>query len=174
MATDDGGGGERKFEGAGAALEFAIWSLDQQQQALRDFDAKSERALTLAVAILAISAAASTFFLGADAIAASNRIMWLLASLALLLIFLAITWFSFHSQTALSMHLGPEGEHLLAISAEYTDLRTRQWLAEDIYRSINHNESVIATKSKRYKRLALAVLLEAIVAVAAIAAAVAA
>ena len=173
MTTDDGGG-ERNFGGAGAALEFAIWSLDQQQQALRDFDAKSERALTLAVAILAISAAASTFFLGADAPGVSNRIMWLLASGILLLSFLAIIWLSFRSQTALSMHLGPEGEHLLAISAEHTDPRTRQWLAEDIYRSIEYNESVIATKSKRYKRLALAVMLEAIVAGAAIAAAVAA
>ena len=72
------------------------------------------------------------------------------------------------------MHLGPDGEHLLAISAGHTDLRTRQWLAENVYRSIEHNESVIATRSRRYKMLAYAVLAEALAAGAAIAVAVAA
>ena len=172
MATD-GGGDEREFEGAGAALEFAIWGLDEQMLAIRTTDAKSERAITLAVAILAISAAASTF-LEADTPDVSNRIMWVLAFGTLILTFLAITWLSFRSQAALSMHLGPDGEHLLAISAEHTDRRTRQWLAEDVYRSIEHNESVFATKSKRYKRLAIAVLVEAIAAGAVIATAVAA
>ena len=172
--TTDGGGGDREFEGAGAALEFAIWSLDQQQQALRDFDAKSERALTLAVAILAIFSAASTFFLGADGFAASNRLPWLAASAALFLIFFAVAGLFFRSQAALGMYLGPDGEHLLAISAEHTDLRTRQWLAENVYRSIEHNESVIATRSRRYKMLAFAVLAEALAAGAAIAVAVAA
>jgi len=176
MTSDDGGRGPN-FEGAGAALEFARWGLVQQQQALRGFDAKSERALTLAVAILAIFSAASTFFLGADTFfrgadtfGVSNRLPWLIASGALLLSFFAVAGLFFHSQAAISMHLGPDGEHLLEISAAHTDLRTRQWLAENIYQSIENNEGAIATRSRRYKRLAFAVLVEALAAGVAIAA----
>ena len=172
--TGGEGGRERNFEGAGAALEFALWGLGQQQQALRGFDAKSERALTLGVAILAIFSAASTFFLGADTFGVSNRLPWLVASAALFLSFFAVAGLFFHSQAAISMHLGPDGEHLLAISAEHTDLRTRQWLAESIYQSMENNEGVIATRSRRYKRLAFAVLVEALAAGVAIAAAVSA
>lgn len=169
MISDEGGR-ERNFKGAGAALEFALWSLDQQQQALRGFDGKSERALTLAVAILAVYAAASTIFPGADMSAVSNRPQWLIVSLVLIVIFPIVIFLFFHSQAALSIHLGPDGEYLLAISAENTDLRTRQWLAENIYQSIDHNEGVIATRSRRYKWLAYAVLAEALTASVAIAA----
>ncbi len=162
--TSDEGGRERNFKGAGAALEFALWSLDQQQQTFRGFDGKSERALTLAVAILAVYAAASTTFPGADMSAVSNRPLWLIVSLVLFVIFFAIAGIFFHSQAALCIHLGPGGEYLLAISAKNTDLRTRQWLAENIYQSIDHNEGVIATRGRRYKWLAYALLAEAIVA----------
>ena len=65
------------------------------------------------------------------------------------------------------MHPGPDGEHLPAIFAGHTDLRTRRWLAENV-------EGAIATRSRRYKRLAFAVLVEALAAGVAIAAGVSA
>ena len=88
----------------------------------------------------------------------------------MLLGFFAVADLFFRSQAAIGMHPGPDGEHLPTIFAGHTDLRTRQWLAENVHQSIENNEGVIATRSRRYKRLAFAVLVEALAAGVAIAA----
>ena len=40
--------GEQGFDGAGAALEHAVWSLSDQVRTIERTDGKSERAITIA------------------------------------------------------------------------------------------------------------------------------
>ena len=49
--------GDAQFSGASAALDFAVWSLTDQMRAIETTDAKSERALTVAMAVIACSRA---------------------------------------------------------------------------------------------------------------------
>ena len=152
---------EPGFEGARAALEFATWSLNEQLEAIRQIDTKSQRVFTLAVAILVLLSGAGTLPL-------SDRPEWPIQSVVAggitVLFFIVAVWFFFHAQAATDLYLGPKGAHLLAIFAAQPDLRTRQWLAESIYGSIEHNAQLIHAKSKRYVRLTVAVLAEAILA----------
>ena len=159
MTTGEAGG-EPRFEGASAALEFAIWSLDEQLRTIKDIDAKAERALTLAVAILALFSGASTFQWGG----LSDQ-WWLIAAAGVVIsIFLIAVLFFFRCQEYANLYLGPDGARLLRVSADQGDLRTKQWMAETIFRSIEANTERILTKNARYKRLTAAVIAEAIAA----------
>ena len=50
-----------KYEGAAAALEFAMWSLDDQIRTIERTDGKSERAITLGITVVALFSGALTF-----------------------------------------------------------------------------------------------------------------
>lgn len=158
MATNDSQ--QTEYAGAAAALEFALWSLDEQLRTIKDIDAKAERALTLAVAILALFSGASTFGWGD---ATDQLRLAAIAAVVIAFFVLAVMLF-FRCQEAANLHLGPDGRGLLALSTEHGELRVRQWLAEHIYRSIESNRSLIYTKNRRYLHLAYAVMGEAIVA----------
>ena len=147
-----------KYEGAAAALEFAMWSLDEQLQTIKDIDARAERALTLAVAILALFSGASTFQWGG-----LGERWWLLAPAAVVIgVFLTAVLLFFRCQEAANLHLGPDSRRLLALSADRGEGPVRQWLAEHIYHSVGLNAELMLTKNKRYKHLAYAVMAEAI------------
>ncbi len=159
MATDDSEQ-HLEYEGAGAALEFALWSLDEQLQTIKNIDAKAERALTLAVAVLALFSGASTFQLSGG----SNQ-WWLVAAAAVVIgIFLIAVLLFFRCQEFANLYLGPDGARLLRVSADNAELRARQWMAESIFWSVEANAERIETKDRRYKRLAAAVIAEAIAA----------
>ena len=147
-----------EYEGAGAALEFAIWSLDEQLQTIKDIDAKAERALTLAVAILALFSGASTFQWGGV-----SEPWWLLAPAAVVIgVFLCAVLLFFRCQEAANLHLGPDSRRLLVLSADRGEGPVRQWLAEHVYHSVERNAALTLTKNRRYKYLAYAVMAEAI------------
>lgn len=132
MTTDDVGG-EREFEGAGAALEFAIWGLSDQVRTIERTDAKSERAMTLAVAIFALFSGALTFQLDSP-----GRLATVVASVAAISVagcFVLAVWLFFRSYAAINWHLGPESERLLEVSSEHAEPRVRLWLAEQILAS---------------------------------------
>ena len=149
-----------EYEGAGAALEFAMWGLDEQLQTIKDIDAKAERALTLAVAILALFSGASTFQWGGV-----SEPWWLVAAAGVVLaIFLVAVASFFRCQEAANLYLGPDGARLLGVSADQPGPRTRQWMAEVIFRAVAANSQWVDTKDRRYKRLAAAVISEAIAA----------
>lgn len=151
---------QSEYGGAGAALEFALWSLNEQLQTIKEIDAKSERALTLAVAILALFSGAVTLQWGE----ATDQLR--LATVAVVVIgtFLLAVVLFFRSQEASNLHLGPDGGRLLAISVEQSEDRVRQWVAEHLYRSIEGNRDLVHTKNRRYRHLAYAVITEAVVA----------
>ena len=153
-----------EYGGAGAALEFALWSLNEQLQTIKDIDAKAERALTLAVAILALFSGASTFQLGGV-----GQQSWLVAAAAVVVgVFLLAVVLFFRCQDLANLYLGPNGQRLLRVSAENADLRARQWMAESIFWSVEANVERIETKNRRYRRLAAAVIAEAVSATVAI------
>lgn len=153
-----------EYGGGGAALEFALWSLDEQLQAIKDIDAKAERALTLAVAILALFSGASTLGWGA----ATDQLRLAAIAAVVIAFFVVAVVLFFRCQEAANLHLGPDGRRLLAVSTEHGELRVRQWLAEHVYRSIESNRRLIYTKNRHYLYLAYAVMGEAIVASVAI------
>ena len=149
-----------EYEGDGAALELAMWSLDEQLQTIKDIDAKAERALTLAVAILALFSGASTFQWGE----VGDR-WWLVAAVAAVTgVFLITVVLYFRCQAFANLYLGPDSDRLLRVSAGHADARTRQWMAEAILRSVDANAGPIQAKNSRYKRLAAAVIVEAVAA----------
>ncbi len=149
-----------EYEGSDLALEFAMWSLDEQLRTIKDIDAKAERALTLAVAILALFSGASTF----QWEGVSER-WWLVAAAGVVLvIFLVAVVFFFRCQEAANLYLGPDGARLLRVSADQPAPRTRQWVAEVIFRAVAANSHWVDTKDRRYKRLAAVVIAEAIAA----------
>ena len=163
MTTDDVPQ-HSEYGGAGAALEFALWSLNEQLQTIKDIDAKAERALTLAVAILALFSGASTFQLSGG-----SHQSWLVAAAALVVgIFLVAVVLFFRCQDFANLYLGPDGPRLLRVSADNADLRARQWMAEGIFWSVEANVERIETKDRRYRRLAAAVIAEAVSATVAI------
>ena len=148
-----------KYEGAAAALEFAMWSLDEQLRAIQTTDAKSERAITLGVAIVALFSGALTFQLGD-----SDRAATIVALCAAVLVagcFIAAVWLFFRSYAAVNWYLGPASERLLAVSGDHGDLRTRQWLAEEIFATVERNAEGLDTKTTRSTWLFRAVLMEA-------------
>ena len=149
-----------EYEGAGVALEFALWSLDEQLQTIKEMDAKAERALTLAVAILALFSGAITFQWGE----ATDQLRLAAVSAIVIGTFLLAVVLFFRSQEASNLHLGPDGRRLLAISVEQSEVRVRQWLAEHVYRSIEGNRELVHQKNRRYRHLAYAVIAEAVVA----------
>ena len=153
-----------EYGGAGAALEFALWSLDEPLQTIKDIDAKAERALTLAVAILALFSGATTFQLSGG-----NNPWWLVAGAAVVIgIFLVAVVLFFRCQDFANLYLGPDGPRLLRVSADNADLRARQWMAESIFWSVEANVEWIETKDRRYRLLAAAVIAEAVSATVAI------
>lgn len=157
--TSGDGERERNFEGAGAALEFAIWGLSDQVRTIERTDAKSERAMTLAVAIFALFSGALTFQLDSP-----GRLATVVASVAAIAVagcFVLAVWLFFRSYAAINWHLGPESERLLEISGEHAESRVRQWLAEQILASVAHNETSLKDKTVWSTRLFRAVLLEA-------------
>ena len=158
----------RGFEGASAALEFAIWSLDEQMRAIQTTDAKSERAITLGVAIVALFSGALTFQLGGSDRAAA--IMALGAAAMVAACFVAAVWLFFRSYAAVNWYLGPASERLLAVSGDHGDLRTRQWLAEEIFATVERNAEGLDTKTTRSTWLFRVVLMEAGIAGAGVAA----
>lgn len=149
-----------EYGGAGAALEFALWSLDEQLQTIKEIDAKAERALTLAVAILALFSGAITFQWGE----ATDQLRLAAVGAAVIGTFLLAVVLFFRSQEASNLHLGPDGDRLLAISVEQSEVRVKQWLAEHVYRSIEGNRELVHSKNRRYRHLAYAVIAEAVVA----------
>ncbi len=159
MTTDDGSQ-ILQYGGAGAALEFALWSLDEQLQTIKTLDAKAERALTLAVAILALFSGASTLQWGD----ATDQLRFAAIAGAVIGFFVLAVVLFFRCQEAANLHLGPDGRRLLAVSTEHRELRVRQWLAEHIYRSIESNRRLIYAKNRSYRLLAYAVVGEAAVA----------
>ena len=137
-----------------------MWSLDEQLQTIKDIDAKAERALTLAVAILALFSGASTFQWSG-----LSEPLWLLAPAAVVIgVFLGTVLLFFRCQEAANLYLGPDGARLLGVSAGQPDPRTRQWMAEVIFRAVAANTQWVDTKDRRYKRLAAAVIAEAVAA----------
>ena len=149
-----------EYGGAGVALEFALWSLDEQLQTIKEIDAKAERALTLAVAILALFSGAITFQWGE----ATDQLLLAAVSAVVIGTFLLAVVLFFRSQEASNLHLGPDGRRLLEISVEQSEVRVRQWLAEHVYRSIEGNRELVHHKNRRYRHLAYAVIAEAVVA----------
>ena len=153
-----------EYGGAGAALEFALWSLDEQLQTIKDIDAKAERALTLAVAILALFSGASTFQLSGE-----NNPWWLVVGAAVVIgIFLIAVLLFFRCQEFANLYLGPDGSRLLRVSADNAEPRAKQWMAESIFWSVEANVERIEMKDRRYRRLAAAVIAEAVSATVAI------
>ena len=153
-----------QYEGAGAALEFAVWSLTEQLQTIKDIDAKSERAITLGAAIVALFSGALTFQLSA-----ADRLVTITALSSAVLVasaFILAVWLFFRSYAAPNLYLGPAGGRLLAVSGEEADARTRQWLAEQILDSVEHNAAGVQEKAARSAWLFRAVLCEAGVAAA--------
>lgn len=157
--TTDGGERERNFEGAGAALEFAIWSLDEQLLAIRTTDAKSERAITLAVAILALFSTALTFRMGGAG--SAGAAMAIVAAVAVALSFVLAVWLFFRSYSWVNWYLGPDSERLLDVSSRHAEAASRQWLAEQVLASVEHNAAQLRAKTAWSTRLFRAVLLEA-------------
>ena len=148
-----------EYGGAGAALEFALWSLSEQLQTIKDIDAKSERAITLGAAIVALFSGALTFQLSA-----ADRLATITALSSAALVagtFVVAVWFFFRSYAALNLHLGPTAGRLLAVSGEQGDSRTRQWLAEEILESVEHNANGVQEKAAGSAWLFRAVLFEA-------------
>ena len=148
-----------RYEGATAALEFAIWSLDDQIRTMERTDGKSERAITLGVAIIALFSGALTFQL-ADA----DRSATIVALCSMPLVagcFIAAVWLFFRSYAAVNWYLGPDGARLLAVSDEHGDSRTRQWLAEEIFAAIERNAEDLKRKTDQSTWVFRAVLLEA-------------
>ncbi|MYE32340.1 MAG: hypothetical protein F4X80_06785 [Chloroflexi bacterium] len=148
-----------EYGGAAAALEFARWSLDEQLRAIKDIDAKSERAITLAVAIVALFSGVLTFQLDT-----SDRTVTITAVSSAVLVafpFTVAVWLFFRAYSAVNLYLGPVGKRLLGISGEQTDARTRQWLAEQILDSVEQNALGVQQKAARSAMLFRAVLLEA-------------
>ena len=144
-----------EYEGASAALEFALWRLDEQLQAIKSIDAKSERAVTIAAALLALLAGAGTFQLSSS----GERHIWLAVIVALSSFFIIlVVGFFFRTQETTNLHLGPDGEELLEVAAAHPEARVRQWLAENVFVAIEYNERQIEAKDRRYKVLALVVL----------------
>lgn len=158
--TTDASEQHLEYGGGGAALEFALWSLDEQLQTIKDVDAKAERALTLAVAILALFSGVSTLGLGD----ATDQVRIAAIAAVVIAFFVVAVVLFFRCQEAADLHLGPDGRRLLAVSAEHRELRVRQWLAEHVFRSIEANRSIIQRKNRRYLHLAYTVMSEAIVA----------
>ena len=157
-----------EYGGAGVALEFALWSLNEQLQTIKEIDAKSERAITLGVAIVAVFSGALTFQLGS-----ADGVVTILAVGSAVLVaipFMVAVWLFFRAYAALNLYLGPAGGRLLAVAGEQGDSRTRQWLAEQILDSVEHNASGVQTKAARSAQLFRAVLIEAGVAGAGVAA----
>ena len=150
------------YEGAGAALEFAMWSLDEQLRAIQTTDGKSERAITLGVAIVTLFSGALTFQLGD----AGRGVTMLALGTAVLVVgcFVAAVWLFFRSYAAVNWYLGPDSEELLAVSGEHGDLRSRQWLAEQLLSAVGHNAAGLQTKTIWSTWLFRAVLLEAVLA----------
>lgn len=148
-----------EYAGSAAALEFALWSLDEQLRAIKDIDAKSERAITLAVAIVALFSGVLTFQLDT-----SDRTVTVTAVSSTVLVALPFTiavWLFFRAYAAVNLYLGPVGKGVLGISGEQTDARTRQWLAEQILDSVEQNALGVQQKAARSAMLFRAVLLEA-------------
>ena len=88
-----------------------MWSLDEQLQTIKDIDARAERALTLAVAILALFSGASTFQWGG-----LGERWWLLAPAAVVIgVFLTAVLLFFRCQEAANLHLGPDRTDARAI-----------------------------------------------------------
>lgn len=166
--TGDEGGRERNFEGAGAALEFALWGLSDQVRTIERTDAKTELAMTLAVAIFALFSGALTFQLDSP-----GRLATVVASVAAIAVagcFVLAVWLLFQSYRAVNWYLGPESERLLEISGEHAEPRVRQWLAEQILASVAHNETSLKDKTVWSTRLFRTVFLEAVLAGAGVAA----
>ena len=157
--TNDEPGHEPGFDGAAAAQEFAVWSLDEQLRAIRTTDAKSERAITLAVAILALFSGALTFQL--DGAGRAGTLTALVAASGVAGCFVAAVWLFFRSYAAVNWYLGPESDRLLAVSSDYAEPQVRQWLAEQILAAVEHNAIRLQTKTARSTWLFRAVLLEA-------------
>ena len=148
------------FEGASAALEFAVWSLSDQVRTIETTDGKSERALTLAVAVIGLFSGALTFQL--DEAGRAEAVVGLIAAPLVVVCFVAATWLFFRSYAMTNWYLGPQSENLLSIAAEHTQPRVRQWLAEQIFASVQLNADQIEAKTVRSTRLFRAVLAETI------------
>ena len=161
MAGDEGGR-ERNFEGAGAALEFALWSLDEQMLAIRTTDAKSEHAITLAVAILALFSTALTFRI--DGAGSAEAAAAIVAAVVVAGCFVLAVWLFFRSYSWVNWYLGPDSERLLDVSSRHAEAASRQWLAEQILASVGHNAAQLRAKTAWSTRLFRAVLLEAVLA----------
>ena len=151
-----------EYEGAGPALEFATWSLDDQIRTIQTTDAKSERAITLGVTIVALFSGALTFQLGAAGRA--EAIIVLGAAMTVAGCFIAAVWLFFRSYAVVDWYLGPDSKRLLSVSREHEDRRTRQWLAEQILAAVDGNASGLQDKTRRSTWLFRAVLMEAIAA----------
>lgn len=157
MTTDDST--QTEYAGGAAALEFALWSLDEQLQAVKNIDAKSDRAITLGGAIVAVFSGTLTLQLnGADR---AVTITALSSAVLVAIPFIAAVWLFFSSYSALNLFLGPTSGRLLGVSGAESDLRTRQWLAEQILDSVEHNSASVQTKEARAGWLFRAVLVEA-------------
>lgn len=151
-----------KYEGAAAALEFATWGLDDQIRTIERTDGKSERAITLGIAIVALFSGALTFQLDGSGRAAA--IVALGASIVVAGCFIAAVWLFFRSYAAVNWALGPDSGRLLAISSDQEDLRVRQWLAEQILAAVDNNAGGLQAKTNWSTWLFRAVLLEAVAA----------
>ena len=151
-----------EYEGAATALEFAIWSLDDQIRTIERTDGKSERAITLGIAVVALFSGALTFQL--DGSGRAGAMVALSASLVVAGCFIAAVWLFFRSYAAVNWALGPTSRRLLAISSDQEDLRVRQWLAEQIFAAVDSNASGLQAKTNWSTWLFRAVLLEAVAA----------
>ena len=150
------------YEGAGPALEFALWSLGDQIQTIERTDGKSERAITLGITIVALFSGALTFQL--DGSGRAGAIVALSASIVVAGCFIAAVWLFFRSYAVVDSYLGPDGRRLLGVSREHEDRRTRQWLAEQIFAAVDSNASGLQAKTNWSTWLFRAVLLEAVAA----------
>ena len=156
-----------EYEGAGVALEFALWSLDDQIRAVERIEGKSERAITLGVAIVALFSGALTFQL--DVLTSAEAVVGLVAAGLVAACFIAAVWLFFRSYAAVNWFLGPESEGLLSVAGEHSEPRTRQWLSEQILASVEQNTSRLQTKAELATWLFRVVLLEAVAAGAGVA-----
>jgi hypothetical protein len=101
LVTTDERAQHSEYEGAAAALEFALWSLDEQLETIKEIDAKSERAITLGIAILAVFPGTLTFQLGsADGVV---TIAALTSAVLVAIPFLVAVWLFFHAYAALNL-----------------------------------------------------------------------
>ncbi len=128
-----------------AAFEAARWSLTEQFRTIEVLDAKAERLFAAAVATVALFGAVVTFAAdrGRDA-----TVVTALAIGVLVVVSFGLAAFGFLRGYKLSdWFIGPPGTAILDVASEYSDPRTRLWLAEQLVRSYDDNKESLTRKA---------------------------